>query len=83
MLSGFTIAACNVGATVAGTGYSIQTSGKKFQRGNNNGWMDDDMPTTGTTQTSTPSTTFIICNNTNSYCNNTHDWKTSQDDTLR
>jgi predicted small secreted protein len=38
----FTIAACNVGATRAGTGYDVNISGKKFQRGNNYGWKDDE-----------------------------------------
>ncbi|MDR0370039.1 MAG: hypothetical protein LBH96_06165 [Candidatus Peribacteria bacterium] len=37
----FTIAACNIGATKAGTGYSMEISGKKFQRGTNTGYFDD------------------------------------------
>jgi surface protein len=70
----YTVAACNVGATIAGTGYSLETSGKKFQRGNNYGWKDDEKPTTAEVQPSNPtrpysSGTFIKCTSyNNNYC---------------
>jgi hypothetical protein len=75
--SGFTIAACNVGASKAGTGYSLETSGKKFQRGNNNGWMDNITPSALTGPVSNPSDMFITIGGA------FWDWRTLKDDTLR
>jgi surface protein len=79
--SGFTLAACNVGASKAGTGYSLDISGKKFQRGNNYGWMDNEEVKTSSTQVINPqrpysSGTFITVSV------RTGDWATPNSDTL-
>jgi surface protein len=46
----YTISACNVGATTAGTGYDETTAGRKFQRGNDYGFSDTAEISTGETE---------------------------------
>jgi predicted small secreted protein len=77
--SGFILAACNVGATVAGTGYSIQTSGKKFQRGNNYGRYDDDNPSPSSNKVLRPTPPF----SSSTFIKSSSDWATIPNAALR
>ena len=67
MVGDFVIAACNVGATVAGTGAT--SYGHYFQRGNNYGFPNTGTVTTSATLVSNPvapysRSTFVTTNTT-------------------